>query len=146
MRPTAAALFLLPLLLPAGCINADVELLEIDVSGTVDAVPGAPVHLEFHHAERGEGALSYPLGWIDDDALDAPGAFGHELLYPTGDGTGLVVYGWQDLDGDGLLCAIGQDAELAGAVLVTDGVPDFDEPDVVLDLDTPCVGPERFVF
>ena len=57
-------------------------------------------------------------------------------------GTGLAVYGWQERDGDGLLCAVGQSAEPTSAAR-TDTFP---STEAILDvtLETPCLGPEAY--
>lgn len=98
--------------------------LSVPVEGTV----------ELHAAWAGEGDLRHPLELLA--TLEGPVA--GEVLLPEID-EDLVVYAWQDLDGDGLHCAPGVDDELAGLVVVP-----FDfEVLAELVLDTACVGPER---
>lgn len=132
-----------------GCINDDIALYEVRIRGSVSA-PGLPaergtLHLEFHHQQSfGRGALAHPLGEIDRRSLPAPTqplAIDETLLYPTGSGEGLVIYGWLDRDGDGILCAPGQTAEPAGLVLAA-GFPAHDLT-IDLTLNQPCAGAER---
>jgi len=129
----------------AGCINGDVHLYEFVLDGQVSVPDGAPsvgaVHLEFHVAEsQGVGDLAHPLGLFDERTLGAIGPLRQELLYPKEMGRGLVVYGFLDLNGDGLLCAPGQPEEPAGLVEVA-AFPAH-QVSMSLVLDKPCVGPE----
>ncbi|MCP4873615.1 MAG: hypothetical protein GY898_33430 [Proteobacteria bacterium] len=125
-----------------GCVNVEYSWLVVEVDGTVVAPEAGAITVEFHHLKQGEGALAHPLGWIDEIAIDGPGAFAHELTYPEHDGTGLAVYAWQDVDGDGVFCAPGADDELAGAESVLE-FPAF-EASVAITLSPACAGPERF--
>ena len=124
-----------------GCLNDDFAWLIVDIDGWIDAPdPDAAVTIEFHHAHQGSGALGHPLGWIDEVEV-TPAAFTHQLRYPEHAGEGLVLYAWQDVDGDGAFCAPGSDPERSGAVEVTE-FPAF-EVSVDLALVAACAGPER---
>lgn len=128
--------------LVAGCINEDVRLYEVTLSGEVMASEPAPtgtVHLELHHQRRGRGELETPLGLIDTTEIDAPGETEWTTLVPLGEGEGLVLYGWIDVDGDGLLCALGAAPEPAGVVEIA-GFPAH-ALEFTLTIDTPCAGP-----
>ncbi|MCY1069681.1 hypothetical protein OV090_33375 [Nannocystis sp. RBIL2] len=106
----------------AGCINEDVRLYEVALTGEVVA-PGASegrVMLELHHASRGAGELATPLGRFDALELERPGAVAWETLVPIDDGEGLVLYAWLDVDGDGLLCGLDAAPEPAGLVELTE--------------------------
>lgn len=145
LRPLAASL----LLLAFGCINDDVQLYEVTVRGRAIApawsTSNGALHLEFHHQLRtGRGALAHPLGEFDtrtEDVTSLPAPFQETVLYPTQAGQGLIVYGWLDVDDDGVLCAPGQTEEPAGLVVV----PDFPRHQANIDLllNTPCAGAER---
>lgn len=124
------------------CINEDRRLYEVELSGSVTVAAGTPtgaVHLELHHASSGEGLLATPLGLIDDTEIDAPGPARWTTLVPVGEGEGLVLYGWLDIDGDGLLCGLDADPEPAGVVVLT-GFPAH-ALEFSLVLDTACAGP-----
>lgn len=127
-------------LLAAACINEDRRLYEVELVGEVVAAPetSGAVHLELHHAETGTGPLRTPLGRIDETELAAPGAATWTTLVPQGEGEGLVLYGWLDIDGDGVLCAPGAAPEPAGVVELAD----FPAHTLAftLTLDTPCAG------
>lgn len=126
------------------CLNEELLISRIDLQGTVVSSEEGPVFMEFHHAQQGEGELAHPLGWIEGISLDAPGDFQHLLDYPDHLGTGLFVYAWQDLDGDGLLCSPGAAAEPSGAATVIDS-PGL-AVTVEIELNTSCLGPERLFF
>ena len=85
----------------------------------VVAAGAGTVHLELHHAYTGEGSLRTPLGRIDETTLDGPGPAAWTTLVPLGEGEGLVLYGWLDVDGDGVLCAPGAGPEPAGAAALS---------------------------
>lgn len=127
-------------LLAVGCINTDRRLHEVELHGEVVAEGAAAgvVHLELHHAETGTGPLRTPLGRIDETELAGPGAAMWTTLVPLDEGAGLVLYGWLDLDDDGLLCAPGAAPEPAGVVEIA-GFPAHSLA-FTLTLDTPCAG------
>jgi len=125
----------------AACINEDLRLYEVVLDGTVTVTGGATgtVHLELHHAHQGEGPLKTPLGLIAEVTFDAPGAVEWTALVPVDEGEGLVVYGWLDSDGDGLLCGLDASPEPAGVIALA-GFPDH-ALTFALVLDAPCAGP-----
>jgi hypothetical protein len=116
---------------------------KVIVRGQTVAAPGlaGPVTLRAFQAWTGAGTLRHPLEAITQ--FKAPlGAFEQTIDYPVNDGEGLVVYGWLDVDGDGVHCTPSVRNEPAGLVAVQ-GFP-ADVVSVSLDLITPCVGPEFF--
>jgi hypothetical protein len=126
--------------LMGGCINEDRRLFEVELRGEVVVVGGmdGAVHLELHHAQTGSGELATPLGRIDETIIDEPGAAVWTTLVPLGEGEGLVLYGWLDVDGDGLLCAAGTDIEEPAGVVMLAGVEHSLE--FSLELGTGCAG------
>ncbi len=129
-------MMLLPLLL--GC--ATTELWVIDVHGEVLSDQQGPVYAELAWAWWVEGVLATPYQPVVEIALDGPGGFDHTLELPVGEGEGLVLYAWQDLDGDGALCAPGVTDEPAGLV----EAPEFPVYELTLTVEPndPCAGPE----
>ncbi|MFT4976480.1 MAG: hypothetical protein ACI8S6_002385 [Myxococcota bacterium] len=125
-----------------GCLP-ELVYYEVAVSGTFSAADGAggPVHGQVLLAQAGEGALSFPMEPVVDFELEGPGEYSLIVEVPD-EGTGLAVYGWQDRDGDGLLCEVGQDAEPTGAA-ITDDFP-ASEATLSVVLDAPCLGPEAY--
>lgn len=125
-------------LLLLGC--ATTELYQVEITGEVTSDQDGPITVLFQFAWWGEGELATPLQTIDTIELEGPGDFAHTFEYLSEQGEGLVVYGWQDLDGDGELCAPGVDDEPVGLVEVAD-FPSH-EVSIVLPLDVLCEGPE----
>lgn len=129
---------------------------------------GGLLHVDLHHAYQGEGSLEHPLGKIQSFTVDASGTiqvadasgeerygaargvssgepsalegFTHVFDYPLNAGTGLFVYVWEDLDGDGALCSPTERGEWAGGTLA-EGFPAHDVQLTVI-LDAPCTGAE----
>ena len=134
------------LLSQAACVNEDVQLFELDLRGRVTVAAGLPasgeLQLELHHAQGGSGRFAHPLGMFAEFAdAGAPGeTLAVEARVPIDEGTGLVVYAWLDVDGDGILCAPGVTDEPAGLVELADFPAHTLE--FSLSLTTPCVGPE----
>lgn len=116
---------------------------KLTLRGQTIAAPGLAgrVTLRVFQAWAGSGVLRHPLESIAQ--FQAPlGAFEQVIDYPVNDGEGLIVYGWLDIDGDGVHCTPGIRNEPAGLVEVK-AFP-ADAVSVSLDLSTPCAGPEFF--
>ena len=126
------------LLLLGGC--APEPIYRVDIAGEVRSEQAGEIQLTFAYAWWGEGELTTPFQPIDTLTLDTPGPFSTSLDYRPHLGEGLLVYGWQDLDGDEVLCALGVEGEPAGLVEVAD----FPAHTVTLTLDlaASCEGPE----
>lgn len=130
------------------CVNEDVHLFEVELAGRIatedPSLDGVgTVHLELHHGYVGEGELRRPLGLIESWALGPEVRDFEDVVLVSTDGgaEGLVMYGWLDLDGDGVLCNVGSaDEEPAGVVVLSD-VPAHDIS-FELELSAPCRGVE----
>jgi len=125
----------------AGCLNNEFSFLRIEVNGTIESPQEGAIFIEFHHMQQGEGELGHPLGLIEEIQTAGPGAFDHVLDYPEHAGEGLLVYAWQDTDGDEVFCGLGAPDELSGASGINEEL-DFEETVHVL-LESVCLGPER---
>lgn len=133
-------------LVQIGCINQETNLYEVALSGQIAVAQGlsnsGQVHLEYHHAlSVGEGDLAHPLGEFDREVISSIGVTSKTLLVPNADGAGLVVYGWLDADGDGVLCAPGKPRTEPAGIVEVQGYPAH-ALTYSLQLDTPCAGPE----
>lgn len=133
---------LLGLLLLTGCVNGDAVyyVIDLDVDVTVD--DDGPITLTAHHATQGEGLLAHPLGPFDEAVFEEP-TISWQIAVPQHEGEGLILYGWQDRDDDGVLCAPGVDDEPAGLTVV-EAYPAHAIA-VELVLDAPCQGPEALL-
>jgi len=122
--------------------HGDITVVQpTDLFGTIASADGhdGPVCLEAYQAWAGDGALEYPMRRIGRTWVDTPGDFAFSVELPLEDGTGLVLYGWQDRDDDRRHCAPGVDDELAGVTVVSEGdVPEEVEVDILLD--SACTG------
>lgn len=116
-----------------------VQLFEVSLVGTVSSTTDGPVSLELAFGWVGEGTLRRPYGDIAQAQMDAPGELDWTLSIPAEGGEGLLLYGWQDVDGDGLYCGLNAEEEPAGLVELEAGVH---QVDVALVLDQPCTAPE----
>ena len=123
-----------------GMACSPTRLLEVQVQGEISGDPGGPAEVWFLHAEVGEGELATPLGLIEKAWVDDPSDWSHTLLYPEEGGEGLVVYAWEDLDGDAVFCGLGAPEERAGLTEIAD-FPAFDVS-VSIALTVACLGPE----
>jgi len=128
------------LVLLVGCVP-DTTLISVEIEGSITG-PAGTRHVVVHHAEEGTGRTAHPLGPIASTESDVD-SFSIAFDYPADAGTGLVVYAWADLDGDGVHCAVGVDDEPAGLVeLEPVGTTPGFVYSVELDLTAPCAGPE----
>ena len=112
----------------------------VTVTGQIQAEGSGPLLAEVHHARGAEtGTLAYTGGYLETLSPEEDGSFSLTLTVPTDEGSGLAVYAWQDSDGDGLLCGLEEDNELAGAA--TTETLDF-EMSLDVWLTEPCAGAE----
>lgn len=134
----------LPFVLITGCISEVTVVQPIDISGTIATADGhdGPVCVEAYQAWVGEGTLEYPMRRVGRTWVDTPGDYTLSVELPVEEGEGLVIYAWQDRDGDRYHCAPGVEDELAGVTVVSEGaVPDEVEADVILE--SACAGATR---
>lgn len=126
-----------------GCSEAPRPTMAVTVQGQITSGPGAtgPVRVRLYHAWSLEGDLRHPLQFIDEFQT-SPGAFSHDFDYPLDIGEGLVVYAWQDLDGDGVFCTPTFREELAGLTEAAEFPADTVTVEIVLV--QPCAGPDWF--
>lgn len=144
MRLPAFRIAVIALVLSAcGGEPAPVKTMPVDLHGELRVPPGAdgPVHVAIYHAWFGRGELRHPLELIGTFTATA-GSYRHTFAYPLGEGEGLVVYAWVDLDGDGVLCTPVYRMDLAGLA----EAKAFPAESVAVDVDmtAPCRGPDWF--
>ena len=125
-----------------GCINERAEYDRVSLDVALEAADGvsAPAYVVVHHAWYGEGVVRHPLGPIEAFEVAAGERLRVSVDVPRGKGEGLVIYAWQDRDGDGVLCAPGQREEPAG-VLVFEAF--LYELTGRLEMSQACLGAER---
>jgi hypothetical protein len=136
--------FICMITLLTGCEGYVTVVQQVDISGTIATADGhdGPVQLEAYQAWAGDDDLRYPMRFIADTRVATPGDFTMSVELPVEEGEGLVLFGWQDRDGDETHCAPGVSDELSGVVVVSEGdVEDVVDADLVLDV--ACVGATR---
>lgn len=115
------------------------SLRSVTVSGSASlpegTIPPGTLHVTAYQAWTGEGELRHPLLPLGEFTSNT-GEFSGVIEYPADAGEGLVVYGWLDMDGDGVLCTPGNTAEPSGLAVV-EPFP-VDEVVARLTLDAPC--------
>lgn len=128
----------------AGC-NQTFRLYEFTLKGKVALKKGTKgsgkVFVELYHKETGVGNLSQPLLFVKSFTVDNLGDFSETIEFPVvEERSGLIVYAWQDQDGDGSLCSLSKRDELSGLAEVS-GFPKR-TVNVTLTLEHACLGPE----
>jgi len=100
-----------------------------------------PVVVELYHITSSKGILKYPLRFIGKYTLQDPKAFSiKDIEYPEDNGTGLVVYIWNDSNKDGKLCSPDKQEEVSGITEIKEFPKRLVEVD--LELKEKCLGPE----
>lgn len=128
------------LVLLTGCVNETIELFRVEVTGEVESAAQGTIYVTLHHAFSGQGVTRHPLGPIETLELSGPGPWSHTFEYPLATGEGLVVYMWQDVDGDGALCAPDAAREPSGLTALG---PIEHEMRADVRLEAECLGAER---
>ncbi len=127
-----------------GCEGVVTVVQPVDITGTIASADGhdGPVFVEVYQAWAGDGDLRYPMRFVDGVRVETPGDFTMQVALPVNEGEGMVLYGWQDKDGDEAFCRPGVDDELSGVTVVSEGAVS-DTVDVDLILDAACLGATR---
>lgn len=127
------------------CSDAPEATRRVEISGNITAPAGSPtngkVHVTLFQAWELEGELRHPRGEIESFEATV-GPYTHAFEYPVEHGQGLLVYAWQDSDGDGVHCTPTIRDEPAGLVEVQ-GFP-ADRVTANVELTQPCAGPDVF--
>jgi len=129
----------------AGCGSPPTPTTPFTLEGRVVDATGAPasgeIFVRVFQAWALEGELRHPLESIVDFRAGGP-EFSQVVDYPLDGGQGLAVYAWQDLDGDGVHCRPDRRDEQAGLTVLESFEPA--DVSVVVQLTTPCAGPDWF--
>lgn len=125
-----------------GCINDIDRYRRVDIEGSiVSDNMESPVYLSAHHAWFGEGVLRYPAAEFDSIVLSKPESFLWTIDVPISeDASGVLIYGWQDLDGDGVFCSLEGEEEYSDLIEIEE-YPIF-KAVITMHLNRPCEPPE----
>ena len=129
------------LLLSLGCINDEIFFQRVDIAGRLlSNTPEEPVYVSAHHAWFGQGDLRIPAKQFDSQRMESADDFTWILDVPVReDAEGLVLYAWQDLDGDGDFCGLSGTEEFSGLYVVD--YPTF-SASVEISIQNPCAASE----
>lgn len=117
------------LFIAVGCISQEISFKEYDISlQVVDPKEGATHHATILYEWFGEGTLRYPMYPIDKTSFDGDTLTSWLPLVEQGEGEGLVVYIWEDLNDDGVFCSLDGDEERTGIVIL-------DESELIVDVE-----------
>ena len=126
--------------------NTEIERFRIKLELTVEYPQKnttGTLYVSFHHRSSGKGVLEYPLQEIETVKRKAAVTQTLTLDYPLAGGTGLVVYGWLDVNGDGILCAPDKRGEPTGIVELKEELQHRMKATLSLkNPDRQCLGPE----
>ena len=127
-----------PLFLLIGCISQEISFKEYDISLQVlEAKEGVTHHVTILYEWFGEGDLRYPMYPIDDTSFDGDTLISWLPLVEQGEGEGLVIYTWEDVNGDGVLCSLDDSEERTGLIILDETEFTFD---VEIELTHQCLG------
>ena len=121
-----------------GCISQEISFREYDISlQIVDPKEGATHHATILYEWFGEGALRYPMYPIDETSFDGDTLTSWLPLVEQGEGEGLVLYIWEDVNGDDVFCSLDNGEERTGLVILDES--EF-FVDVEIELTHQCLG------
>jgi len=113
---------------------------EVVAEVSFEAPSDAPVQLSWYQTWHGVGELARPLRPLGEVTLPNADSVSQVMWVPVEEGEGLSIHAWQDIDGDGLLCAPGTSEDVAG-LWVSEEDPDF-TLSIILTLAEPCAPAE----
>ena len=129
------------ILLFISCVSQQRYFTEYTVNATVtNATEGATHQAVLMFEWIGQNDLRYPLLPLDRLNFDGAQFENWTVLAEQGEGEGLALYVWEDVDGDGVHCGLDGVEERAGLVIL-----DANEKmhSVNIDLSYVCLGFER---
>ena len=121
-----------------GCISQEIPYREYDISiQVINGTEGAQHTVTILHEWFGEGNLRYPMYPLEEGTFDGNNLDSWTVLVEQGQGEGLALSVWEDVDGDEILCSLDNREERAGLVMI-------DENELVVDIEMEltqeCVG------
>ena len=126
-----------------GCVNDEIFFHRVEVTGSIlSDTTDAPIWLSAHHAWFGEGLLRYPASEFDSTMFPSSGEFSWTIDVPiVEDASGLLIYGWQDVDDDGVFCGLDGSEEYSDLVSIEE-YPTFSAT-IALHLNRLCKASEK---
>ena len=96
------------LFLLSACINETIRFRRIEVTGTLSSEDSTSImYISAHHAWYETDVLAHPAELFEQSQFE-PGEFSWTLDIPITDtfAEGLLIYVWQDTDGDEVFCGL----------------------------------------
>lgn len=110
------------LFLLCSCINETLRFRRVEISGSISSDDmTSTIYISAHHARYDSELLAHPAA-IFAQTQSTPGDFSWTIDIPVTDtfSEGLLIYAWQDTDGDEILCGLNGDEEYADMVYIED--------------------------
>ena len=110
------------LYLLSACINETIQFRRIEVSGTLSSEDIASImYTSAHHAWYETNLLAHPAELFEQSQFE-PGEFYWTVDLPVTNtfSEGLLIYVWQDTDGDEVFCGLNGDKEYSDMVYIED--------------------------
>ena len=129
------------MLLLASCINDTLQYRRVLLSGTLISEEDNIIYLSAHHAWYEDDLLRHPAAQFATSE-SMPGDFSWSIDVPFSETTadGLLIYAWQDTDGDGIFCGLDGDVEYSDMYALSEEPPFSME--ISLTPQFPCEAPE----
>ena len=126
----------------SACINETIRFRRVEVTGTLSSEDtSSTMYASAHHAWYDTDLLAHPAELFDQNQFE-PGDFSWTIDIPITDtlAEGLLIYVWQDTDGDEVFCGLNGDEEYSDMVYIADDT--IFSIDVQLTPQYACAAPE----
>ena len=130
------------LFLLSACINETIRYRRVEITGTLSSEDTqATMYVSAHHARYDTDLLAHPAELFDQEQF-APGDFSWTLDIPISNTftEGLLIYVWQDTDGDEVFCGLNADEEYSDMAYIDDDT--IFQADIQLTPQHACAPPE----
>ena len=126
----------------SACINETIRFRRVEITGTLSSEDTtSTMYLSAHHEWYDTDLLAHPAAMFDQTQFD-PGEFSWTIDVPIPETytEGLLLYVWQDTDGDEVFCGLNGDEEYSDMVSIAD--KSIFQIDVQLTPQHACAAPE----
>lgn len=130
------------LFLLSACINETIRFRRVEITGTLSSEDAtSTMYVSAHHGWYDTDLLAHPAAMFDQAQFE-PGSFSWTIDIPMPEtyAEGLLIYVWQDTDGDEVFCGLNGDEEYSDMVSIEDDT--IFSVDVQLTPQYACAAPE----
>ena len=106
----------------SACINETIRFRRVEITGTLSSEDTtSTMYVSAHHGWYDTGLLAHPAAMFDQNQFE-PGDFSWTIDIPIPETytEGLLLYVWQDTDGDEVFCGLNRDEEYSVMVSIED--------------------------